>query len=440
MRSHSAALGSVVSKVWRLGVILLVGTGMWLGLRATASLTPPREPALTSFMADGGGGAIEVISVYAPAEYFRLVGRDPTKYGVDPKQELAFFVDANTHEHDIELPAIDTWWQDISLHVNGEGDYRPHKYKSVLTSEHHQTVLVAFEPTKETRDLIRRGETGVLSLSVPDVGDGARRVEWRLPLNSEAPQRRFPASFPLSLWAILPVLGGLLVAFSPCLVHMGSYYAPLFGGLRNESTGDRPPRSRTAWAAGLFALGFALPYSIAGVAVGYAGQFAKGSSLLGAFSQPIAIVSGAVVIYFGLQVAGVFRLPFLPNLRLPLLGTSSSGRGYLSAGFLGLNLAVGCLGCVGGSLFAGMLLYSGAVGSPLQGGVALFLFGLAANAPFFIAAMTMGRMQVRRLLPLSVTRHIPLVSGAILVTLGLLILSGMESVLEDAMIRVMGLS
>lgn len=75
----------------------------------------------------------------------------------------------------------------------------------------------------------------------------------------------------------------------------------------------------------------------------------------------------------------------------------------------------------------------------IRGGVTLFLFGLAVDAPFLMAAVTLGRLQIRQLLPLPATPYIPLISGAILITVGLLILSAAESALEDALIRVTGL-
>ena len=436
LKGQSLPFRLFATKAWRLGVVILLGVGLWLALRWVASARQMPDPALQSFWADGGGEGIEVL--YAPQEYFRLTRDNPATLGLDPSRELIFFLLIDTHEHDETLPDPATWWDGVSLRLDDQSDYRPWKKKLVLDSSHHQTIALAFQPDGEAGNLLRSEGRGLLSLVVPDAGDSARTFKWQLPLFSDSPQHPWAGSLPLSPWAFLPLLGGLLVAFSPCLIHMGTYYMPLFGGLQEQRL-DRVAKLRTAWAAGLFALGFTIPYSVAGIAVGYAGQFAKDSTLLKTLSQPMAFITGAVVIYFGLQVAGIFRLPFLMRLRLPALGNASSRPGYWTSSLMGLNLAVGCMGCVGGSLFAGMLLYSGTVGSPLEGGVTLFLFGLAVNAPFFLAAMTLGRLQLRQLLPLPATRYIPLISGAILITVGLLILSGTESALEDALIQVMGL-
>lgn len=433
--SHFQALSSFARKLWHLGLLILLGVGLWLGLRGMTSVTPPLQPSLTAFMADGGGGVTDVRGVYATAEYFRLSGRDPATFGLNPEQELIFFVIVETHEHDFDLPSPDTWWEGVSLSIDGQGDYRPVKQKTVLASDHHETVAFAFQPKGENGDLLFP-DRGALSLSVPDLGDGARSLNWYLPLNQGTPPRQGSGAFPRLLEAFLPLLAGLLVAFSPCFVHMGAYYVPLFGAIQEQELVDKAMKVKRALAAGLFAFGFTIPYAVAGTAVGYAGQFVRDSSLLRAISQPLSFVAGAMVIYFGLQVAGIFRLPFLVRLKLPTLRPGPSS-GYLSSALLGMNLAVGCLGCVGGSLFVGMLLYSGAVGSPLAGGLTLFLFGLAANVPFFLAAVTLGRIRPRRFLPLRVTRYIPLVSGVILISLGLIILSGTESALEDGIRQVL---
>ncbi|MBI4319747.1 MAG: hypothetical protein HY675_14760 [Chloroflexi bacterium] len=425
------------SRAWRPALVILLGIGIWIVLRWAGSLSPRPEPSLWAFWADGGGEVIEVRGIYAPQEYFRLSQRDPATLGMDPAQELIFFLLIDTHEHDENLPYPDTWWDEVSLRVDGGQGYRPVQKKFVLDSGHHQTVAFAFRRSSVPEF---RENKGMLTLDVPSVsGDGARKLQWWLPLEVPAAPSPLAGFVPPFLAALLPLLAGLLVAFSPCVVHMSSYYFPLFGGMAAQGPGGARTRGEMAMASILFTLGFSVPYTVAGVAVGFAGQFVRGSSFLAALTQPMTFVAGMVVLFLGLQVAGVLRLPTLMRLNPLRLRFGPSRLGYLASGFLGLNLAVGCLGCVGGSLFAALLIYGGAVGSPLEAGVVLFLFAVAANAPFFLAAMTLGRLQLRRRLPFSMTRYVPVVSGAILIALSLLILSGAESLMEDTLIRALGL-
>lgn len=424
---------------WRLAFIVLVGLGLWLALRwaASPSRPPTTVPTLQSFLADGGGGAFEVGGIYAPQEYFRLTQRDPAALGLDPSRELIFFLLIDNHEQ--QLPSATTWWDAVSLRINGEGDYHPQKQRLVMDSEHHQTVVLAFPPKGVARKPPVAGGQNLLTLLVPDLGDGgARTLEWRLSPSTDIspiPQHGFLSP---SLGAFLPLLAGLLVAFSPCLIHMSTYYLPLFSTVAGQRETRVSTKGKLALVAGLFTLGFVIPYTVAGVLVGYVGQFAK-TSLLGSASELLSLAAGVMVLYFGLQVAGVFSISFLARLSLPLPLPGRGRTSYLASWFLGLNLAVGCLGCIGGSLFAALLLYSTAVGSPVEGGAVLFLFALAANAPFFIAAVTAGRFQLGKLIPPSVVRYAPVLSGGVLIALGLLILSGNESLIEDTLIQALGI-
>lgn len=429
-------LHSMAQKAWRLGLILALGIGFWLGLRWTASAfstvsTP--QPSLSRFLADGGGGDIEVQGIYASEEYFRLSRKDPAKLGLNPARQLIFFLLIDTHEHDEELADPETWWEGAFLRVDGQERYFPIEKKLVLSSDHHQTVALAFEQ-KEGKRTASPAQGSVFELVVPGLG-GTRTMEWRPPPLQSRPFPVTNSFLPLFLAAVLPALAGLLVAFSPCIVHMTTYYLPLFGGVAEHNAMSIRGGIRVASVAGLFAIGFAVPYTAAGVAMGYAGHFLKENSLLAAFTQPASIVAGAIVLFLGLQVAGVFHLPFMVRLNLPSLLRGQSRLGYLASGLLGLNLAIGCLGCVGGTLFASMLLYSGVAASPLEGGITLFFFALAANVPFFFAALTLGRLKLRSYIPLRVTRYVPLFSGALLIALGLLIVSGTESLMEDALIQ-----
>lgn len=426
-------LHSMAHKFWRLGLIITLGIGFWLALRWVPTTYPAPQPSLNRFLADGGGGDLEVQGIYASDEYFRLTRKDPAKLGLNPARQLIFFLLIDTHEHDEELADPETWWDGALLWVDGQGRYLPAEKKLVFSSGHHQTVALAFEP-KEGNRTASPTQGGVFELVVPGLG-GTRTMEWR-PHPVESTPSPFTNSFlPFFTAALLPALAGLLVAFSPCLVHMTTYYLPLFGGVAEHNATSMKGGIKVASVAGLFAIGFAVPYTAAGVAMGYTGQFLKGNSLLAVLTQPLTLVVGAIVLFLGLQVAGVFHLPFMIRLNLPALLRGQNRVGYLASGLLGLNLAIGCLGCVGGTLFASMLLYSGVAASPLEGGITLFLFALAANLPFFFATLTVGRLKLRSYIPLWVTRYVPLVSGAVLIGLGLLIVSGTESLIEDALIQ-----
>ena len=137
------------------------------------------------------------------------------------------------------------------------------------------------------------------------------------------------------------------------------------------------------------------------------------------------------------QIKGVFRLPFVVSLRLPgrphQLG-GSSRQGYLGAAIAGMTISFGCLVCVGGTLLAVLLLYAEASSSPLTGGLTLFLFAVGMSLPFLLAAIAFDRVLprfigARRLLDYSTP-----VAGAVMLVLGLLIISGNDNLFEELLV------
>ena len=69
-----------------------------------------------------------------------------------------------------------------------------------------------------------------------------------------------------------------------------------------------------------FVAGFVILYTVFGVLAGFAGQFFSDTAQMEPYLTPVRIVAGVVVIYLALQTLGVFRLPFVINLPLPLFG------------------------------------------------------------------------------------------------------------------------
>lgn len=97
---------------------------------------------------------------------------------------------------------------------------------------------------------------------------------------------------------------------------------------------------------------------------------------------------------------------------------------------LRMTISVGCLTCVGGSLLAALLIYAGASGSPAIGGLTLFLFSAGMSIPFLMAALAFDRVvpkftAARRLLRYSTTA-----AAALMLVMGLLIISGNDSIFE----------
>lgn len=216
------------------------------------------------------------------------------------------------------------------------------------------------------------------------------------------------------------MLAGLLSFLSPCVLPLVPSYLAYVGvsGSAGRMTALRN--------AGLFVLGFSLVFIAMGASASALG------SLIRQHQQTLTVAGGVLVIAFGLVMLGVIRLPFLyRDTRRPLGGDSQRP---LGAVLLGTAFAFGWTPCIGPILGA-ILTAAGASGT-LAGGVGLlsaYAAGLAL--PFLLAAVAIEpftRMS-RRLGP--ALPWIERASGVLLLVIGLMMVTGTFTALNNLLIR-----
>lgn len=96
---------------------------------------------------------------------------------------------------------------------------------------------------------------------------------------------------------LVTFLEGLITFISPCLLPMLPIYLSYFAGGQPDASRGRVLKN---------ALGFVLGFTLLFVAMGaFAGSI---GALLTRHQQAVNIVSGLIVIFFGLNFLGVFRL------------------------------------------------------------------------------------------------------------------------------------
>lgn len=483
-RATTATTGSVAVGIGRLGfgrpsstfvvfaVAVGVMLGVWLllallysGIGGGRNVVEARGviSAVTSTRASSGN--FEVQGILATAEYFRVTDRSDELFSlapeenlatlatspqafdvfdesadalaVDPERTLPVLLVVDVHEG--ELPEPELWVPAVSMSVNGVLLPPAQTYSVAFRSEHHQTVALQFARHDAEGNLFLDDSDGTLSLTVPNIesGSGELTVDWSLPLRYPAAEAGgvFPGSV-ATLGSVLAVMAGLLVIFSPCVVHMTAYFLPVITGLGMQEIRARKDdvrfRAHVALSGVAFVTGFVLLYTAFGVAAGFAGQFFSNTAKLEPYIFPLRIITGTVVIYLAIQTLGLFRLPFIVSLRLPGRPheVRSPRQGYVAAAIAGMSISVGCLACVGGTLLASLLIYAGASSSPVVGGLTLFLFSIGMSIPFLLVAFAFEKMvpQINKVWPL--LRYSSAVAGAVMLVVGLLILSGNDSVFE----------
>ncbi len=209
-------------------------------------------------------------------------------------------------------------------------------------------------------------------------------------------------------------VAGVLTFLAPCTFPL----IPAYLGFITGEMGDHErPRISAVMNGLFFVLGFTVVFVGFGV---FAVSFAR---WLGPdYREILSRIGGVVVIFFGLSLAGVFRLPILQKtvgLRFPRYMTPGSKR---SSFLLGVSLAFGWSPCIGPILGSILTLTINAPTAFL--GVAMMLvFSAGLAVPFLLTALLIGSAKGLLRHIEQATPWISKLSGVILILLGIILIT-----------------
>ena len=207
---------------------------------------------------------------------------------------------------------------------------------------------------------------------------------------------------------LLLFLEGVITFISPCLLPMLPIYLSFF------AAGDTDRRRTLRNALG-FVLGFTIVFMIMGAFMGIMGKLVR------EYQTVLNIVTGAVVILFGLNFMGVLKIGFLN--RASQQDANVKDLNFFSSMLFGIVFSIGWTPCVGAFLGSALLLASQG-GSLLQGIVMLLAFSLGLGIPFVVSALLVDRLKGAFDFIKRHYRVINLVSGLVLVIVGILMATG----------------
>ncbi len=211
---------------------------------------------------------------------------------------------------------------------------------------------------------------------------------------------------------LISFLEGIITFISPCLLPMLPIYVSYFAGGNSGDT-DRSKRKTLVGALG-FVLGFTAVFVTMGAFAGFLG------SLLTKYQVAVNIVSGLIVIFFGLNFLGVFRL----NL---FRGSSKQmgriGMGFFSAVLFGMVFSIGWTPCVGAFLGSALMLAS-QQGHVLEGVLMLLLYSIGLGIPFILSAVLIDRLKSTFNFIKKHYTVINIISGSLLILVGVLMATG----------------
>ena len=178
--------------------------------------------------------------------------------------------------------------------------------------------------------------------------------------------------------------------------------------------GERSTRKSLIGAAG-FVTGFTLVFIALGALAGTVGSF------LQAHQTAVNLITGLVVIFFGLSYLGVFKITLFRGSNRTV---RTNAVGFFPSMLLGIVFSIGWTPCVGAFLGSALMLAS-QQGHVLEGVMMLLAYSLGLGIPFLLSAVLIDYLKFAFQW---IKRHygvINTVCGVLLVLLGVLMATGM---------------
>ncbi len=203
-------------------------------------------------------------------------------------------------------------------------------------------------------------------------------------------------------------LEGIITFISPCLLPMLPIYISYF--VNGENNKRKTFRN---------ALGFVLGFTIVFVSLG---AFASGiGRLLNEYKKEVNLVTGGIVILFGLNFIGILRLSFLNRTKKADVEIKQTG--FFSALLFGIVFSIGWTPCVGAFLGSALMMASQS-NTMTQGVGMLILYSIGLGIPFLISALLIDRLRGTFQFIKKHYSVINMVSGVFLVVVGILMMTG----------------
>lgn len=208
---------------------------------------------------------------------------------------------------------------------------------------------------------------------------------------------------------LISFLEGIITFVSPCLLPMLPIYISYFAG------GAERTSKKTLINAFGFVLGFTVVFVLMGALAGLVGGF------LNKYQTAVNIVTGLVVIIFGLNFIGVLKINLFRS------GSSSvkqGDMGFFSSALFGMIFSIGWTPCVGAFLGSALMMAS-QQGQVVTGVIMLLCYSLGLGIPFVISAVLIDKLKGAFNFIKRNYKIINIICGSLLIVVGILMMTGL---------------
>ena len=203
-------------------------------------------------------------------------------------------------------------------------------------------------------------------------------------------------------------LEGIITFVSPCLLPMLPVYVSYFAG-----GGERDTKKTLKNALG-FVTGFTLVFVAMGAFAGTIGGF------LNEYQTAVNVITGLIVIVFGLHFLGVVRFNFFRGMKGEV---NTKNLGFFSSLLFGMIFSVGWTPCVGAFLGSALMLAS-QQGKTIVGMFMLLAYSLGLGIPFVFSAILIDKLKTAFQW---IKKHYAIINkvcGVFLIIIGILMATG----------------
>lgn len=207
---------------------------------------------------------------------------------------------------------------------------------------------------------------------------------------------------------VITFLEGLISFISPCMLPLLPLYISYFAGGADK-------KHRVFLRALSFIAGFTLVFSLLGLFAGTLGAF------LARYRTAVNIISGIIVVVFGLSYLDIIKLPFFKGMQ-----KGRTANSVISAFLFGIIYSVSLTPCIGAFLGSALMLAS-ASGTALRGVMLLVTYSLGLGVPFVISAVLIEKLNSAFAFIKRHYRVINICCGLFLIAVGVLMMFGLMS-------------
>lgn len=212
---------------------------------------------------------------------------------------------------------------------------------------------------------------------------------------------------------LLTFLEGMITFISPCILPMLPVYISYFSG---DNTQEGEKKHNVFWNVSGFVLGFTIIFTMIGALAGTFGAMIK------IHQEIVNVICGAIVMIFGLNYMGIFRLKFLQKSYR--IDYEIKTVRFLSSILFGMVFSAGWTPCVG-TFLGSALMIAVSSGDIKKGVLMLLIYSMGLGIPFMLCGIFIDSLKGTLSFFKSHYSLINKVAGGILVVTGILMMTGM---------------